>query len=359
MKRNRGNQTILVFLLLSVAGYFISGLDFRFVASEVTTRILRNSIMVLSLIIPIVAGLGLNFAISIGALCAQAALLFALNYGLTGYGGLLFVTAVSTVLSIGTGAAVGMVLNHVKGREMIATIIIGYIGISIYQLIFMVGFGTVIPVANPDMLLSRGIGVRHMVDLEALSGIIDHTFEIHPFGIPVSLLTVLLIVGFSLLIQLILKSRLGLNFRAVGENMEKAAALGIDVNRIRMTAIIISTVLASYGQILYLQNIGMLSVYTAQSNREIFSSAAILAGGAGIKNAGIRNVFLGLFLFHLLFVVSPQAGQNLFSNVAIGEYFRTFVSYAVICFAIVMNGVSQDSKRHPPLRGFSTVRMRR
>ena len=67
------------------------------------------------------------------------------------------------------------------------------------------------------------------------------------------------------------------------------------------------------------------------------ANAAILAGGAGIRNANIRNVFLGLFLFHLLFVVSPSAGQTLFSNVAIGEYFRTFVSYAVICLAIIFN----------------------
>ena len=345
LRKNDGNRTVLIFLVLSVVGFFLSGLNPRFVASEVITRILRNSIMVLSLIIPIVAGLGLNCAISIGALAAQAALLFALNFGIGGYGGLLFVTAVATVLSIASGAVVGMVLNHVKGREMIATIIIGYIGVSIYQLIFMVGFGTVIPVVNQEMLLSRGIGVRHVVDLESLSGIIDRCMQIHIFGIPISLLSVLLALGVSLLIHVILKSRLGLNFRAVGESMEKAERLGIDVNRIRMIAIILSTVLASYGQILYLQNVGMLSVYTAQSNREIFSSAAILAGGAGIKNAGIRNAFLGLFLFHLLFVVSPQAGQNLFSSVAIGEYFRTFISYSVICFAIVMNGRAQSRSR--------------
>ena len=125
--------------------------------------------------------------------------------------------------------------------------------------------------------------------------------------------------------------------KAVGESMDKSQSLGIDVNKMRIIAIIISTVLAAYGQIMYLQNVGMLSVYTAQSNREIFSSAAILAGGAGIKNANIRNVFLGLFLFHFLFIVSPLAGQTLFSSVAIGEYFRTFISYAVICLAIIFN----------------------
>ena len=126
--------------------------------------------------------------------------------------------------------------------------------------------------------------------------------------------------------------------------MDKSESLGIDVNKMRIIAIVISTVFAAYGQIMYLQNVGMVSVYTAQNSREIFSSAAILAGGAGIKNASIRNVFLGLFLFHLLFVVSPEAGQNVFSSVAIGEYFRSFVSYAVICLAIIFNVKEKKEK---------------
>lgn len=177
----------------------------------------------------------------------------------------------------------------------------------------MVGFGTVIPAENESLLLKSGV------------------------GIDISILNILIIAAVSVFIHILLKSKLGINLKAVGESMEKSESLGIDVNKMRIIAIIISTVLATYGQIMYLQNVGMLSVYTAQSNREIFSSAAILAGGAGIRNANIRNVFLGLFLFHLLFVVSPSAGQTLFSNVAIGEYFRTFVSYAVICLAIIFN----------------------
>ena len=140
MKKLKSNRIPLLFIILSVIGYIVSGMSLNFVMSEVVTRILRNSVMVLSLIVPIIAGLGLNFAISIGALAAQTAILFVLNYGLEGYPALLAVVLLSTILAVAFGYVIGAILNRVKGREMITSIIIGYIGISIYQLIFMVGF---------------------------------------------------------------------------------------------------------------------------------------------------------------------------------------------------------------------------
>ena len=337
MKKLKSNRIPLLFIILSVIGYIVSGMSLNFVMSEVVTRILRNSVMVLSLIVPIIAGLGLNFAISIGALAAQTAILFVLNYGLEGYPALLAVVLLSTILAVAFGYVIGAILNRVKGREMITSIIIGYIGISIYQLIFMVGFGTIIPATNEKLLLKSGLGIQHVVNLESLGGIIDDCLKFEIWGIKCSVLNLVIITVVSLFIFYLLRSKLGINMKAVGESMDKSQSLGIDVNKMRIIAIIISTVLAAYGQIMYLQNVGMLSVYTAQSNREIFSSAAILAGGAGIKNANIRNVFLGLFLLHFLFIVSPLAGQTLFSSVAIGEYFRTFISYAVICLAIIFN----------------------
>ena len=41
-------------------------------------------------------------------------------------------------------------------------------------------------------------------------------------------------------------------------------------------------------------------------------------------------------LLHLLFVVSPRAGQNLFASAMIGEYFRQFIGYGVIALSLVL-----------------------
>jgi simple sugar transport system permease protein len=118
---------------------------------------------------------------------------------------------------------------------------------------------------------------------------------------------------------------------------ERAENIGIDVNRTRVIALVISTVIAAIGQFVFVQDMGMINVYTGHLNTDIFSCAALLAGGATIKNAQVKNALLGIFLLHTLFILSPLAGQNVFHNVSLGEYFRSFVAYGTIAFALIMN----------------------
>ena len=64
--------------------------------------------------------------------------------------------------------------------------------------------------------------------------------------------------------------------------------------------------------------------------------AALLVGGASVDRASIGNVFVGVTLFHLMFIGAPAAGAKITGDSMIGEYFRVFVSYAVITIALVM-----------------------
>lgn len=325
----------LTFGILSMGGLCVSGMGTGFVINEVITRFVRDGVMVLALIIPICAGMGLNFAVVAGALCAQVGLILAVDYQLGGFTGLLFITLTGVCLSLAVGWLIGICLNRVRGKEMITTIIIGFISTSIYQMIFMAGYGTLITPNNREMMLSRGIGIRNMVDLEMLRNLLDTIWlaRLGPVEIPVFM--ILLVCFFALSVHYITRSKLGRQFRAVAENPLRAEMNGIPVARVRMSAILISTVLACFGHILYIQNIGMLNVYTAHLNTDVFSCAALLAGGATLYRAGIRHAFLGIVLFHSLFIVSPQAGQNLFGNPALGEYFRSFVAYGTIAFALM------------------------
>ncbi|MBQ8970920.1 MAG: ABC transporter permease, partial [Lachnospiraceae bacterium] len=59
-------------------------------------------------------------------------------------------------------------------------------------------------------------------------------------------------------------------------------------------------------------------------------------GGASVDRASIGNVFLGVTLFHMMFIVAPAAGAKITGDSMLGEYFRVFVSYAVITVALVM-----------------------
>ncbi len=101
------------------------------------------------------------------------------------------------------------------------------------------------------------------------------------------------------------------------------------VSKVRMFAIIISTVLASWGQLLFLQNMGVLNTYGSHVQIASFSIAALLIGGASASKATVSLALLGVLLFHTLFLVSPMADKNLFDDPMIGEFFRAFIAYGV------------------------------
>lgn len=336
----------LVFLLISGIALYFSEMGTAFVLNEVITRFIRDGVMVLSLIIPIRAGMGINFAIVVGALCAQVGLILAVDFQCGGIWGILMIAAVGILFSVLAGTLIGICLNRVKNREMITTIIIGFLATGLYQLVFMVGYGTVIPPHNQEMMLSRGIGIRNMVDLDMFRDLLDTRWLLHMGGIDIPVFMILCVCLFAALVRYILSTRLGKQFIVVGENREKALALGIDVDRVRIKAILISTVIACMGHIFYILNIGMLNVYTAHMNTDIFSCAALLAGGATVLKADVHHAFIGIVLFHSLFIVSPQAGQNIFGNPALGEYFRSFVAYGTIAFALILNAGHRMSNPH-------------
>ena len=147
---------------------------------------------------------------------------------------------------------------------------------------------------------------------------------------------------------MIMKTRLGQQFRAVGQNRVVANAAGINVDRTRVIAIIFSTVLAGLGHLIFAQNLGALQTYGAHEQVGLYAGAAILVGGASIVKASNGQALLGCLLFHLLFIVVSGAGRAVFGDAAIGEYFRVFISYGVIAVALVMHAWSSSVKRKSP-----------
>ena len=132
--------------------------------------------------------------------------------------------------------------------------------------------------------------------------------------------------------------------------MAVAEEAGIAVERTRIIAIIISTVLACVGQIIFLQNIGTMNTYNSHDQAGMFAIAAILIGGASVSRATILNVFVGVTLFHLMFVVSPMAGKQLIGQAQLGEYFRVFVSYGIIALALVLHAWRRQREREDARR---------
>ena len=78
----------------------------------------------------------------------------------------------------------------------------------------------------------------------------------------------------------------------------------------------------------------------------MFCIAALLVGGASVDKASIGNVFLGVILFHTMFIVAPSTGAAITGDSMIGEYFRVFASYFVIAVALVMYEMKKRKQKN-------------
>lgn len=75
--------------------------------------------------------------------------LLVLDYKIAGFSGLMTALCVyRACVIVHCRHSDRSVLNKAKGSEMIASMIIGFLATGMYQLIFMVGYGTVIPAAQ-------------------------------------------------------------------------------------------------------------------------------------------------------------------------------------------------------------------
>ncbi len=386
-----------LFIAISVFFIIVSGLDMNYICSQLLLRLNRNAFIVLALIIPIIAGMGINFAITIGAMAAQIGLLLTINWRITGVLGILTAAGVTLPLAMFFGFLIGKLLNKMKGQETIGSLILGYFANGAYQLLFLFIFGTVIPL-NDNVTIVGASGVQNTLNLTgdtklytAVDGIVQIPFLVtlyvvcalfavwaviqyarkkitikrfgvllalaivvagvfalpavtkvfnpeagRPITIPlVTWIFVLLLCAFN---TFLMRTRLGQKFRAVGQSQAVANASGINVDRVRIIAIMISTVLAGWGQILFMQSegIGTFQTYAAHEQVGLYAGAAILVGGASIDRATNMQALIGTFLFHSLFITAQSAASNLFGDSAVGEYFRAFLSYGVIALALVI-----------------------
>ncbi len=396
----RNNAVTIMFIILCIVCLYFSGLTVPYVMYELFGRLSRNAFIVLALILPIVAGMGINFAVTIGAMAAQIAALWVIEWGISGMGGFLLAMAMTVPLAAFFGYLIGKLLNKMKGQEMIGGLILGYFANGLYQLLFLFIFGNLIPLNAPGLVIKGSTGVANTIDLStergfkyALDGLWRVDFgtgllilcgvmvvmaiirllrkkqDIKKTGIQVGacvalylvyllpfvsalfemvqipMVTFLLVGLLCLFNDALMKTRLGQQFRAVGQNRTVANVSGINVDKVRVIAITISTVLAGWGQLIFVQNMGSFQTYGAHEQVGLYAGAAILVGGASIKKATNMQALIGCVLFHLLFIVAPSAGKNLFGDAAIGEYFRVFISYGVIALALVMHAWSGVQKK--------------
>ena len=331
-----GSVVPLMFLIISIIAIPLSQFSGNYLLNQIVTRLVRNSFLVLALLLPVMAGMGINFGMILGAIAGQIGLIFITDWGITGAPGLILAAIVATPIAMGLGYFGGLILNKAKGREMITSMILGFFIAGIYQFFLLYLCGSIVPFKTNGMILSRGYGVRNALTLKVAKGF-DNLLLLKIGEISIPIGTFMIIALICIFTVWFRKTKLGQDMRAVGLDMKVSDTAGIAVDKTRIQSIVISTVLACFGQIIYLQNIGTLNTYNGADQAALFAAASLLVGGATVAKATIPNAIIGTALFHLMFIVMPMAGKYITGSAMIGEYFRMFISYGVVTLALILH----------------------
>ena len=137
----------------------------------------------------------------------------------------------------------------------------------------------------------------------------------------------------ALLVWAFFKTKTGTAMTAVGSNPDYARASGISINKMRIISVMLSTMIAAVGMVVYQQSFGFVQMFNAPLSFVFPSVAAILLGGASVNKASITNVIIGTFLFQGILTMTPSV-INSAINIDVSETLRVIVSNGMILYAL-------------------------
>ena len=238
---------------------------------------------------------------------------------------------VAIVVAWLVGGGYGKLLNKVKGSEMTVTTYIGY---SIIYLTCILWFRAPFKGETITWPLG-GKGVRNSVSLEDSFGNVLNKaggFSIGNFYVPTGLILFVLAVCF--IVHLYFRSKTGMAITATGSNPTFARASGINVDKMRVKGVALSTILGAVGIIVYTQSFGYLQVYTAPLTMGFLCVASVLIGGATTAKATIMHVIIGTFLYQGLVIFTPPVSNQLLAGTDISDTMRQIIQNGVILYAL-------------------------
>lgn len=324
--------TVIIFLFL-IALFILAALTKVSIASLLSDSIRRigmNGVLVLAMVPTIRVGTGPNFGLPVGIIGGLLGALISMQIGLAGFTGFWISILLAVVICIGIGLGYGWLLERVRGQEMMVGTYMGYSIVAFMSIMWLM-----LPFTNPDMIWAiGGKGLRYTLALDRYFGHVLNNFlkfNIGKFEFPTGLL--LFFVGACFLVHIFFRTRIGLAIDLVGQNERYAISSGVNPSKARLVAVVLSTVLAGVGIIVYAQSYGFLQLYQAPLFMTFPAVASILIGGASIKRASIRNVIVGTAVFQTLLTISlPVLSQVTRGDIT--EVMRLIVSNGMILYAL-------------------------
>ncbi len=329
--------TIITLLIVIYIAAYVLKLDVAQLFSDNLVRMGMNGVLVLAMVPGILAGTGLNFGLPLGVICGIIGGLISIELNLTGLFGFVVAIVASIPLSVITGYYYGKLLNRVKGSEMMVGTYVGFSVVSLMCIAWLV-----LPFKSDAIRWPIGEGLRTTIALtDYYDKVLNDFMKFRVAGIDVPTGLLLFFFFMCFIVFLFLKSKTGLAMIATGSNNKFAKASGINVDKSRMIATVISTILGAIGILVYAQSYGFFQLYTAPLMMGFAAVAAILLGGASAHNAKIFHVIFGVFIFQGLLLAALPVANVIFPQGNLSEIMRVVVQYGIILYALTKAGGGQ------------------
>ena len=321
---------ITIFLLLMFVIAPFAGVNVASGVSNMLTRFGMNAVLVLAMVPMVHSGCGLNFGLPLGIISGLLGATMSIEFGFSGAASFLMAIILATPFAIILGAGYGVLLNKVKGGEMMIATYVGFSSVS-----FMCIMWLLLPYDSPTMVWGyAGTGLRTTISVaDYYGGLLDNFLRIEIGHLAIPTGTILFFAFLSLLIWLFLRTKTGTAMTAVGSNPVFATASGVNVDRMRMLSVVLSTWLGAVGIIVYEQSFGFIQLYMGPFNMAMPAVSAVLLGGASVNKASIANVVIGTLLFQGILTMTPSVMNGLIQT-DVSEVIRIIVSNGMILYAL-------------------------
>ncbi|HPX70259.1 MAG TPA: ABC transporter permease [Bacillota bacterium] len=323
---------------LIIAGFLLSlfiaapivGADFTTQLTNTINRFSWNAVMVLAMVPMVHSGCGLNFGLPLGIVSGLLGGTLAIEFGFTGAMSFVMAIVLATPFALIFGFGYGWLLNKIKGGEMMIATYVGFSSVT-----FMCMMWLLLPYRSPNMVWGfAGEGLRVTISLEGYYDKVLSKFlaiNIGKLSIPTGAILFFALLAF--LMWAFLHTKTGTAMTAVGSNPTFAKAAGINIDKMRMLSVIMSTWLAAVGILVYQQGFGFIQLYNAPFFMALPAVSAILIGGASVNKASILNVVIGTFLFQGIVTMTPTVMNNAI-RMDMSEVIRIIVSNGMILYAL-------------------------
>jgi simple sugar transport system permease protein len=209
-----------------------------------------------------------------------------------------------------------------------------YVGFS--SVAFMCIMWLILPFKSDSMIWAYGgKGLRTTISVDGYYFKILNDFLPIKLGSHITIPTgaLLFFALLAVLMWAFFKTKTGTAMIAAGSNPEFAKSSGVDVDRMRIISVIISTVVAGIGIIVYQQSFGFIQLYMAPFYMSFPTVAAILLGGAAVNKVSMKNVIIGVLLYQGIVTMTPSIITRVVQS-DMSETIRIIVSNGMIVYAL-------------------------